>query len=130
MSAENTEFKSNGCPAGPHLDKVVMLKIGGVWTTIETAGQAWQCLQQWVGDRSDPSFRRALGACEALLRDGGSAEAARSTLVVAAMSAGISFEVHGDSEELMERQLAILTESELLDLMPEVDSSDIFLTLK
>jgi hypothetical protein len=100
MDMENTRF-----------DRVVGIKLGQDWHLIENATDALAYLHERWPQAAGPSCLRAIANCEALLSGLGSVEAARASFVVAAMEAGLQFEVHEDEFEFLELQVAMVAES-------------------
>lgn len=74
-------------------DDIVCLKLEAGWLYIESGEQALDCLGNNFDDHTEPSWQRAHAACSAFVAGQAGAEAAKSTLIVAAMAAGIPFEV-------------------------------------
>jgi hypothetical protein len=91
-------------------DRVVGIKVGQDWHLIENATDALAYLRQRWPQPDGPSCLRAIANCEALLAGPGSVEAARASFVVAAMEAGLQFEVHEDEFEFLELQVAMVAE--------------------
>lgn len=79
-------------------DEIVCLKLEAGWRYIESGEQALDCLRDRFADHADPSWRRAHSTCMAFVAGQSGAEAAKNTLIVAAMAAGIAFEVAGSVE--------------------------------
>lgn len=80
------------------------LKIGGAWYYIADGRQAHECLNVDFPDIDAPSAVRARAVCAEFLAGNLPEEAARATLIVAAMEAGFQFET-GQTMELLERHL-------------------------
>jgi hypothetical protein len=99
MDMENSSF-----------DRVVGIKLGQDWHLIENASDALVYLRERWPQPGGPSCLRAIANCEALLSGAGAIEAARASLVVAAMEAGLEFEVHKDEFEFLELQVAMVAE--------------------
>lgn len=82
------------CPAtSTHtFDDIVCLKLDRGWLYIESGERALDCLGNF-DDHTEPSWQRAHATCSAFVAGQAGAEAAKSTFIVAAMAAGIPFEV-------------------------------------
>lgn len=74
-------------------DEIVCLKRAAGWLYIESGEQALDCLGNIFDDHTEPSWQRAHATCSAFVAGRAGAEAAKSTFIVAAMAAGIPFEV-------------------------------------
>jgi hypothetical protein len=74
-------------------DEIVCLKLETGWLYVESGEQALDCLRDRFDDQAEPSWQRAHSTCSAFVAGQAGAEAAKSTLIVAAMAAGILFEV-------------------------------------
>lgn len=74
-------------------DDIVCLKLDRGWRYIESGEQALDCLGKNFDDHTEPSWQRAHATCSAFVAGQAGAEAAKSTFIVAAMAAGIPFEV-------------------------------------
>jgi hypothetical protein len=85
-------------------DEIICLKLGAGWCYIESGEQALECLGDRFDDRTEPSWQRAHSTCSAFVAGQAGAEAAKSTFIVAAMAAGIAFEV-AKSFEVVERHV-------------------------
>lgn len=92
-------------------DKVVSIKLGQRWVAVESVGQALDCLRERWPVSDGPSFQRALANCEAAVAGHGSAVAARTAFVVAAMEAGLPFELHKDEFGFLEQEIAAAAEN-------------------
>ena len=85
-------------------NEIVCLKLDAGWHYIESGEQALDCLSNLFNDHGEPSWQRAQSTCSAFVAGQAGAEAAQSTLIVAAMAAGIAFEV-ADGFEVVERHV-------------------------
>ena len=85
-------------------NEIVCLKLDAGWRYIESGEQALDCLSNLFTDHAEPSWQRAHITCSAFVAGQAGAEAAQSTLIVAAMAAGIAFEV-AEGFEVVERHV-------------------------
>ena len=85
-------------------NEIVCLKLDAGWHYIQSGEQALDCLSNLFTDHADPSWQRARSTCSAFVAGQAGAEAAKNTLIVAAMAAGIAFEV-ADGFEVVERHV-------------------------
>lgn len=92
-------------------DKVVSIKLGQEWVAVGSVGQALACLRERWPVASGSSLQRALANCEAAMAGHGSAVAARTAFVVAAMEAGLPFELHKDEFGFLESEIAAAAEN-------------------
>jgi hypothetical protein len=90
--------------------EVVALKIDGGWHYVGDGRQADECLRLYFPDIDAPSATRARVACQEFLAGKLAEQAARTTLIVAAMEAGFQFET-GEATDLIERHLTEAAEA-------------------
>jgi len=87
-------------------DKVVAVKFGLEWIPVDGVEHALTCLDEFWPDKSGASYRRALRNCEAFLSGEATMLAARASFMVAAMEAGLPFEVYPDHLSFLDAQIA------------------------
>jgi hypothetical protein len=90
-------------------DTPVVLEIDGNRFFLSSVDDARECLDAYFPAKTDPSYKRAVETCASCRAGIGTADAARVTLIVAAMAAGYRFEVIEDRQ----RALELLTEIEV-----------------
>jgi hypothetical protein len=94
-------------------DKLVALRIGSEWIGVDTIGEARHLLlEDWPAGHG-PSFARALAACDAVAAGQGAPIAARAAFTVAAMEAGLAFELFDDRLAFLDFQVAHATEEDV-----------------
>ena len=112
-------------PSGPatnQFDDIVCLRFEEGWRYVENGEQALECLRDRFADHNDPSWRRALATCVAFIAGQASADAAKSAFIVAAMAAGIAFEV-ADSLAVVERHVEEAANDGLLTILFDEDEA-------
>jgi hypothetical protein len=87
-------------------DKTVAIAYGEERVIVRTVSAAMQLLTERWPDTSGPSYRRALSNCQAAIADEGLGRAARVAFVVAAMEAGLRFEVFEDELGVLDVEIA------------------------
>jgi hypothetical protein len=97
-------------------DEIVCLKMEAGWCYIESVEQALDCLRDRFEDQSDASWKRAHANCLKALEGDLGADAVKSTFIVAAMSAGILYEL-AKNLDVMEIHLEEATNKELIDVL-------------
>jgi hypothetical protein len=83
----------------------VSLQIDRTSVLVDSAGQAIDCLKTWFPDHCEASHFRATATCAAVLLGKLPPDAAQAALVVAAMAAGIPFEILDRDAAVLERQI-------------------------
>jgi hypothetical protein len=104
-------------------DEIVCLKLETGWVYIESGEQALDCLANRFDDHTEPSWQRAHMTCSAFVAGQASAEAAKSTFVVAAMAAGIPFEV-AEGLDVVERHVEDAASEGLITILFDGDEQD------
>lgn len=104
-------------------DDIVCLKLDTGWRYIENGEQAVDCLRDDFVDQTEPSWHRAYTACAAFVAGQGGAEAAKSTFIVAAMAAGIPFEV-ASGFDVVERHVEEAATEGLITILFEGDQQE------
>jgi len=97
------------------LDQVVVLTLNDERIAVKTGLQALTLLEHKWPLSGAASQERAFHACAALIDGTGSSAAARATFCVAAMEAGIAFELFSDAMALMEFDIAALARDAIRD---------------
>jgi hypothetical protein len=116
-------------PAAPQatsthmFDEIVCLRFETGWVYIESGKQALDCLTDHFKDHAEPSWQRAHSTCSAFVAGQAGAEAAKSTLIVAAMAAGIAFEV-AKGFEVVERHVEEAATEGLVSTLFNDESTD------
>jgi hypothetical protein len=103
-------------PATHKFDDVVCLRFEEGWRYVEDGEQALECLEDRFADHHEPSWQRAQVTCAAFITDQASADAAKSAFIVAAMAAGIAFEV-AESLAVVERHVEEAANDGLLTIL-------------
>lgn len=94
-------------------DIPVVLEIDGDRFFLSSVEDARECLEAHFPEKSGPSYKRAVETCAACRVGIGTADAARVTLIVAAMAAGYRFEVIEDRQRALELLTDIRAEKAL-----------------
>jgi hypothetical protein len=106
-------------PTSEHMfDEVVCLKFGSGWCYIESVEQALACLQDRFDDHADPSWQRACSTLGSFLAGRVGIKAAKSAFIVAAMAAGIQYELAA-SLAIVERHVEEAATDGLLTILLE-----------
>ena len=103
-------------PASHRFDEIVCLRFEEGWRYIENGEQALECLEDRFTDQNEPSWQRAQATCAAFIAGQASADAAKSAFIVAAMAAGVAFEV-ADSLAVVERHVEEAANDGLLSIL-------------
>jgi hypothetical protein len=92
---------------GLYFTRPVGLFVAGDWVFIESVEKAQACLQNGFEDQTGPSWNRAIATCAVAVAVAGQVppDAAQATLIVAAMEAGVAFEVIEDDSLVLERNV-------------------------
>jgi hypothetical protein len=97
-------------------DKIVAIRFGQEWVPVDSADLALNCLRELWPDKSGPSYQRAVRNCEAHLAGDATMLAARASFMVAAMEAGLPFDVYPDHLAFMDAQIAsVAKENAVID---------------
>lgn len=105
-------------------ENAISLKFAEGTITVETASQALVCLAEKFPQRKGPSYRRAVAARQAFLSGAEPMMGAQSKFIVAAMEAGIPFEISENRVSRL-REISIATEESLrAALLGSDDSSE------
>jgi hypothetical protein len=91
-------------------DKTIALTLDGERVVVGTVETAVQLLTERWPDTSGPSYRRALANSQAALTDKSMGRSARVAFVVAAMEAGLRFEVFEDELGLLDVEIASIAQ--------------------
>lgn len=109
-------------PATHRFDDIVCLRFEEGWRYIENGEQALECLEGRFTDHNEPSWQRAHATCAAFNAGQAGADAAKSAFIVAAMAAGIAFEV-ADSLAVVERHVEEAANDGLLTILFDEDDA-------
>lgn len=120
----NVHPKSSLIMSAHMFDEIVCLKLEAGWRYIESGEQALECLTEEFDDQTEPSWQRAYTTCSAFVAGRASADAAKSTFVVAAMAAGIAFEV-ADGLEVVERHVEEAAADGLKTILFDADEPEV-----
>lgn len=103
-------------------DQIVSIKLGADWIAIDSAEEARACLLELWPERNGASYHRALTNCEAFLAGEAPMEAARASLMVAAMEAGLPFELHENSLAFIDSEIATIAQENVRLAWDEFDA--------
>lgn len=103
-------------------DEIVCLKLQGGWSYIESGEQALECLSDQFADQTEPSWQRAHATLSAFVAGQTSADAAKNIFIVAAMAAGIAFEL-AKGLEVVERHIEEAASEGLITIL--LDDGDL-----
>lgn len=118
----NMHSTSPPIPATHRFDEIVCLRFEEGWRYVENGEQALECLEDRFADQNDPSWQRAHATCAAFIAGQASADAAKSAFIVAAMAAGIAFEI-ADSLAVVERHVEEAANDGLLTILFDEDDA-------
>jgi hypothetical protein len=105
-------------------DQIVSIKLGADWIAIDSAEEARACLLELWPERNGASYHRALANCEAFLAGDGPMEAARASLMVAAMEAGLPFELHENGLAFIDSEIATIAEENVRGDWDDFDADE------
>jgi hypothetical protein len=94
-------------------ETLIAVCIEGEWIAVEDAERALRLLETSWPDANGPSYARALKSCRAFVEGDGTAVGAKSTFAVAAMEAGIPFELFDDYVTFAATQVALAAEQDI-----------------
>ena len=98
---------------GDIYDRLIAIEIDGEWFPIESAAQSLEFLRKQWPERTGPSYLRAVSSCEAFLAGDGTMLGARAAFAVAAMEAGMQFELYDDLLTFTEARVACVAADEV-----------------
>lgn len=117
MAYEQSSIPLDQLPAMNSLqsrfDKLIAVRIGEEWIGIDNIAEARHLLREDWPSAGGPSHARALTVCDAVSDAQGSIIAARAAFTVAAMEAGLAFELFDDRLSFMDFQVAFATEEDV-----------------
>jgi hypothetical protein len=119
----NVRPKGLTVEANHMFDEIVCLKLEAGWMYIESGEQALACLIDYFADHTEPSWQRAHSTCMAFLAGQAAAEAATAAFIVAAMAAGIGFEV-ATNFDVIERHVEEAATEGLMRILFNDDETD------
>lgn len=103
-------------------DQIVSIKLGADWIAIDSADEARACLLELWPERNGACYQRALANCEAFLAGDAPMGAARASLMVAAMEAGLPFELHENGLAFIDSEIATIAEENVRGDWDESDA--------
>ena len=104
-------------PSSVHrFDGIVCLKFKSGWYYVDSAERALECLGDKFDNPYEPSWQRAHATCKAFVAGQVDNTAAKSAFIVAAMAAGIAYEL-ADSYSVIERHVEEAAKDGLLNII-------------
>lgn len=101
-------------------DEIVCLRLEAGWSYIESGEQALACPSDRFNEHGEASWLRAYATCSSFVAGQASADAAKTTFIVAAMAAGIAFEV-AQGLEVLERHVEEAATEGLITILFDED---------
>jgi hypothetical protein len=95
--------------------QVVAIMLNGEWIGVQSGREALFLLLGAWPEKHGASYERALAASRAWVEGRGTEALSRSTLCVAAMEAGLGFELYDDYMNFLEAEIALVTKIAVRD---------------